>query len=872
MIRQLLISILVFMLPVFGSSQNRGIKVEAANQPLNRVLLQLREQYDFQFSYSDTELSQYTVTVSKTFFSKEETLRFLFDGLPFQVKKTGEVFIIIPEKKGLKEAPKKGHTHITGQIIEAGSSEPLPYSQILINNHPLFADVTGNFNFSASADSTFHVRISHLGYYIFDTLVYAGFSKKFRLIPATLTLPEVLVRNNDVERATMVGEKPGKITINSNIARFLPGQGDNSVFNQIRLMPGIQAAGEQSNDVLIWGSYEGQSLITFDGFTLFGLKNYNDNISVVNPFLVKNIEILKGGFEAKYGDRVGGIVNITGKNGNTKKPVFSLNINPTTINAMAEIPLFKKSSLLVAYRQTYYNLYNSGDFNIFAPTRSLPKNHGNSVNHHSIAFDMEVFPNDYQFRDLNLKYSFNLNNGDQFYVSLYGGGDHFSMDAAANIVREMNGKSMMMNPTPLTVSLLNKEENWQLGFSAFYHKKWSDRLLTKFVVSHSDFSKTSSDSVQSVNSTTYNLYSNERMRTRNTASENSLRIENILNFLNGHQLEFGGGFYSNEAKIDLSGNLTGNLPINTLDQYLNQRGYAYVQDYLPLGDRLILKSGARINRITGKNQMMFEPRLSATYKLAENLKISASWGQYHQFIFKVPTIDMGQNYTYLWITGNQNIPVLKAAQWVSEINYSENNLTINLQAYYKPIGNMTERVYEQRVVKGHNLSGYYPYFGDAKSFGIDLLAKKDFGKHSVWASYTLSKSLERFAPQNQSLPDYSLAPQDQRHELKVAGLFNIGHFYLSANYVYGSGLAILKKVFPDATNVAYNRADASATYKFTHKQINGELGLSVLNVFDTQNLRYANLKIFRLTSDLGDFRVYSSSVPFTPVLFLKMVF
>ena len=76
------------------------------------------------------------------------------------------------------------------------------------------------------------------------------------------------------------------------------------MFNLLRLQPGILAAGEQSNDLIIRGSYEGQSQVLFDGFTLFGMKNFNDNISAVNPFMAKDIRLMKGGFPAELGGRV----------------------------------------------------------------------------------------------------------------------------------------------------------------------------------------------------------------------------------------------------------------------------------------------------------------------------------------------------------------------------------------------------------------------------------------------------------------------------------------------------------------------------------------------------------------------------------------
>lgn len=429
-----------------------------------------------------------------------------------------------------------------------------------------------------------------------------------------------------------------------------------------------------------------------------------------------------------------------------------------------------------------------------------------------------------------------------------------------------------VNTTPVTVSLLDKEENRQLGMSAFYHKKWSNNLVSKFVITNSNFSKSQSEAVGSKNTSTQLIYNKDRANTKNSALENSFRTENLLTLLNGHQLEFGGGFYNNEAQIDLKSYLTDSLSIKTLNEFSSQRAFVYLHDNLPIGDRLILKTGMRTNISLDGNKVYVEPRLSASYKLSEQLKINASWGRYNQFIYKVPNVDRNQNYSYLWVVGNENRSVLNASHWVGEINYFKNDVTLNLQAYYKTTHNLTKRVFEQQVVNGTRIDAYFPCFGDARTYGIDVYAKNDFGRHSVWASYSLSKALERFAPANVALPAYTLSPQHQLHEFKVAGLFNLHKFYFSGNYVYGSGMQILREVFKsEASNVSYNRFDIAVTYRFKPKRFSGELGLSVLNVFDTQNLRYANLKNFKLTPELGDFRIYSSSVPFTPVLFLKLV-
>jgi hypothetical protein len=868
------ISIIIVLTCLFlpGWSQNQPIKVFADNQYLNFVLIYLRDQYGFQLSYNDSEVSKYKVTISKTFETREETLTFLLQGLPFQLKKTGEVFILVPDRKKQGDEKPKVLTTISGQIVEAGSFEPLPFSSVFINNHPIVSDVMGSFNFTASADASFHVTISHLGYYIFDTILYAGINQKFKLLPSSENLPEIEVRENLVERAAQIGDEPGKIKLNHNIARYLPGQGDNSVFNLLRLMPGIQAAGEQTTDLLIWGSYEGQSLIMLDGFTLFGLKNYNDNISVVNPFWVKNIEIYKGGYDARFGNRVGGMVNMTGKNGNRSKPTFSFNINQTTLNGMIELPLLKKSELMMAYRQTYYNLYNLNDFNVFAPTHASHTGDQDLKYTTNAVPDVSVYPDNYRFRDFNMKYSYHFNNNDLFYVSFYQGGDDFKLTADVLLNRPpVPGK---FGNTTLKVNVLNNELNKQQGLSAYYNKLWKNGNISKIIISHASFSREIKDYIQSKNQVSGAFYNQDTAVVANNAGENSIRLENIINLKDGHQVELGGGIYFNNALIENMQVYKDKMPVSTMKEYQNDREYVYAQDNLPVNKRINIKSGVRISYVDQTMKFHLEPRISASVKLSETLKLNASWGIYNQFMYKKSTVDRDNNYSYLWITSGENIPVLHANHWVTGFNYFKKGFTFNVDGYLKTTRNLTRQIFQEGTEgPGERAGSYVQVEGDAKTFGIDVYIKKDIGRHSIWASYTLSKALERLSAGTSSTATWNPAPHDQKHELKIAALSGFGHFYFSADYVYGSGMEILKEAFREQTgNIRYNRIDVAVTYKLPFKKFNGETGLSVLNLLDTQNLKASNLKNIFVTNELGSVKIYTDAVPFTPTLFFKLVF
>ncbi len=863
----ILISLLFIGISVF--SQSSKITIDVKGEQLNDVLVKLRDQYNFQFSYSDNLLSKYRITAAKTFKKKEDALKFLFKGLPFDIQKSGEVYVIVPIKVIEKEEKKVNLAQIAGQIVESGSYEPLPFSHVWVNNKPMVSDVMGGFNYIASADTTFHLRISHLGYYVYDTILSSGINRQFKLIPSSEKIPEVTVSNNIIEKATLIGDKPGKIKLNHNISKYLPGQGDNSLFSLIRLMPGIAASGEQSTDLLIWGSSEGQSQVTFDEFTIFGLKNYNDNISIVNPFLVKNIEIYKGGYEAKYGNRVGGLVNITGKNGNMTKPALSLNINQTTLNGLLEIPSLLNSSIMIAYRQTYYDLYKNSSLNIYDISRPVSKSANKYQNLNKLNFDVNAYPDNYSFRDFNVKFSANLDQNDNFYISFFGANDKFILASDTEITKI--GKGAKNNPFLFTI--YNKEYNQQQGGSLFYGRTWANGNYSSLTLSHSYFDKDITETIETESKYSGSFFKNERAGTGNTILENSLKIDNIFNFLNAHKIEAGGGVYFNEATISNTNKYSDNFDLDTLSIYNNYRAVVYVQDNIHLFNALDLKAGLRSNFIFNTRKFYFEPRISVSYNAKEYLKINASWGLYDQFIFKTINFDRDNNLSYLWLAAGKNIPVLKASHLVAGINYFKNDLTINVEGYFKRTRDIVKRVFESRTGLDMTLrDGFFPYNGMARSYGLEFFVKKDMGVHSFWISYNLGRAEEKIPLPGQNNHEYVLAPHDQRHELKAAALFKIKSFYISANYVYGSGMKIIKDLFADEVqSIYYSRFDAAVTYKFSFKKVNFETGLSIINVFNTQNLKIDNFKRINISPEFGYITVYSEAVPFTPNLFLKIM-
>ncbi len=838
------LTVLMFLLMFQAASQTvKKIKVNVQKTSLSQVLLGLKESYGIQFAFDNDILSKYLITVNRTFQSSGEALSYLLKNLPFELEKSGEVFIIIPVSKDTVVVQPTNFIRISGQVLEAQTFEPLPYSNISINEKYIQTDQQGNFNFTASAGPSFDLRISHLGYYIYDTILTQSLNNRFLLYPQIENIGEVKVFGNLVEQATLIGGQPGRMKINHRIAPVLPGHGDNSVFNLLRLMPGILASGEQSADLLIWGSYESHSKIQFDGYTIFGLKNFNDNISVVNPFMVKNIEVMKGGYEARYGGRVGGIVDITGKSGTLQKPTFNFNINSTTINSLAEIPISKKSSVLAAYRQTYYQLYDPTNLELFGRN---PSHSNNTSSIHSAV--MEVVP-DYTFRDANLKYVYRGDKGSLLSMSLYGGGDRFDYDMEGSILNTI-------------ITRKEEEKNRQSGSSAQWVKPWKNGNTTSFTASYSVFERLANEQNATENTRTGKKVATKKITSENNVDEVTLNAEHTFSLLNGHRLILGAGAIENNVRLSRKSFYEQLINLNSSAPRL----VSYIQDELPLGKFVELKSGIRAVYSTNLKKWYAEPRMSASFKLSEEVKLNAAWGLYNQFMSKTPIVDSLSNFAYFWTNSdNVDIPVLHAQHWVGGLSYYKNGFTINAETYYKTTTGLT------RFFNGSKRFKRGFYTGHARSSGLDIFIKKEYKRQTAWVSYSLSKTEEYFPfyPRN----EYQPSPHDQRHELKFAGIFNYRSFYFSANYVYGSGFERYNFENENGLklNQEYKRLDAALVYKFKPGKVKAELGVSVLNVFDTGNIKYSNLR--RATvDDISLVGIYAGAVPFSPALFFNIEF
>jgi hypothetical protein len=79
-------------------------------------------------------------------------------------------------------------------------------------------------------------------------------------------------------------------------------------------------------------------------------------------------------------------------------------------------------------------------------------------------------------------------------------------------------------------------------------------------------------------------------------------------------------------------------------------------------------------------------------------------------------------------------------------------------------------------------------FGSGKSYGIEFFMKKNLGKLTGWASYTLSKTTEKFSELNYG-KEFPFT-YDRRHNLSITSIYQLSkNWTFSADFTLYSGIA-----------------------------------------------------------------------------------
>lgn len=661
-----------------------------------------------------------------------------------------------------------GRLTISGYVRDGATGESLPGVAVVqpASGQGTTTNVYGFYSLTLTATDSVRLLVSSLGYERQRLVRPAGrsFTHDFRLKAASAELAGVEVvgsREEKLAETTRMG------TINVPVAqiKLLPALfGETDVLKALQLLPGVQSGGEGSSGLYVRGGSPDQNLLLLDGTPVYNASHLFGFFSVFNADAIKNVELIKGGFPARYGGRLSSVVDITMKEGNIQKLHGEGAIGLIASRFTLEGPIKKDTaSFIFSARRTYIDVL----------ARPL------------IRAQTDGLTAGYYFYDLNGKLNWKVGARDRLYLSGYSGYDEFYANDEQTQGEEYSKQDSGLGWGNRTAAL-----------------RWNhivnDRL---FLNTHLTYTRYQFD---------ISATAEDRRRDNGQLRTDKFTLNYLSNIQDwsgkadfdylpnpNHYVRFGGQYIRHQFRPGALQTTGSTDPAD--NRALGRRIMAdeaslYAEDDFKVTDRLKVNVGVRLNNflVAKKLYPSLEPRLAARFLLTEDWALKAAYARTTQYVHLLTNSGIGLP-TDLWVPATARVrPQL--AQQVSvgaarTLRFHDEDFELSLETYYKPMQNLIE-FREGADFIGTSDDNYESKItsGQGWAYGGEVFVQKKSGKTTGWLGYTLAWSTRRFPDLNQGL-SYPYK-YDRRHDLKLVVIHQFSPtLTLSGTAVYGSGNA-----------------------------------------------------------------------------------
>lgn len=745
---------------------------------------------------------------------------------------------------------------LSGTVIDGNSNETLIGVNVVVTE--LKTGVTTNeygFYSITLPKGTYTVQVSYLGYKTIEQTLNLNQNVKnnFNLFGNETTLKEVIITDNK----TKIDIKKPEMSVNklsiSAIKKMPVVLGEVDVLKSILLLPGVTNAGEGASGFNVRGGGADQNLILLDEATIFNSSHVFGFFSVFNPDAIKDLKLYKGGIPARFGGRASSVLDIYQKDGNSKDFHVNGGIGLISSRILAEGPLVKdKGSFLIGGRSSYAHLF--------------------------LKLSEEQKDNAAYFYDLNTKLSYKLNPNNSLYLSGYFGRDVFSLrDSFSNIYGNttvnLRWNHLFSEKLFSNLSLIYSDYYYGLDLD-FVGFKW-DSGIKNYNIKY-DFKNYISDKFKlnyGLNSIYYEF---------NPGTIRPSKPDSGINFAQlDKKYAFEPALYLN-ADHDISNKISLSYGLRYSMFYrLGASDVNLYQDNNPVLFNPELKIYEKATPIGQKsfsrNQVIesfnyLEPRFSAAYQINDEQSIKASYNRMVQYLQLISNTSSPTPLD-IWTPSDNFIKPQIADQVALGFfkNFSNDQYSFEVETYYKKVQNRLDYIDGADLI-ANNAIEQIILNGQLRSYGLELLLRKNEGKLNGWISYTLSRS-EQQTPGRTPLEtgisngQWYNSVYDKLHNLAVTSSYTLNDKWsFGANFALQSGQPV---TFPTGQYEylgivvpsyglrnknrlpAYHHLDIAATLtpkNNANRQWKGEWVFSIYNLYNRRNAASIN---FRQNADTG---------------------
>ena len=780
-----------------GESQEiQELKITGSfyNTPLPEFFNSLKQSYGIRFFYKEDWIKSMEVTgtykdlpliqvLNQTFRGKKLNFKFFQDNSVVVYPSIVEAGMVEGEGKlhvlTIGDPLNQGRylrAKLRGRVFEGKTGEPLS-GAVVYNPETkvgVATDQKGQYTIEMPTGEM-HIKVSFMSFedQIQKLNLIENGKADFELFEQTHAIAEVTVvgENSKASKAQMSMIKMSAIMIKE--LPVLMGEAD--LIKSIVMMPGVQSVGEMSSGFNVRGGNTDQNLVLLDGSPVFNTTHLFGFFSMINPDVVEDVTLYKGGIPAFYGERISSVMDVLLKNGNNNHLQINGGLGLISSRLTVEGPLAKKkkSTFLIGGRSSYSDWLLHQTKN---PTFL------NSVAH---------------FYDLNGSANIEFSPRNHLKLMGYISADIFNLNTSSlynygNTLGSLNWKLNLSEKTLSNLSLAYSKYNLEVN--------QKDPVLPA-----NDYTLKSNIQYGSLKYT-ISLYPNEKHRINtgiqaigywinpgkiNAANAITNVIETTMRREKSAELAlFADDDFALSEKIVINAGFR-------FTQFMNYGAgvvYNYAQGIsrspASIIDSTVYKSGAIIKAYNG-----LEPRLALKYNLDNGGSVRLSYQRIHQFVSQISNTAVISPADY-WKSADRNLaPLINDQIALGFFKNPANALfETSVEVYYKKLQNLLDYKNGARLLMNNYIESAL-LTGQGYSYGLEFLLKKSSGRLNGWVSYTYSRAFQQangqFADEKINHGAFYPSVYDKPHDFSAVINYKISRRWrFSGNFVLSSGRPI----------------------------------------------------------------------------------
>lgn len=648
---------------------------------------------------------------------------------------------------------------VSGYVKETGSGENIIGAVVYAPKHQIVAETNsyGFYSLTLPQDDSLRIVFSGDTYHETDTIIKLDHNVLLNYelkssIDAELATVVITEKNSKISKEVLMSKIEVPVEQIKSIPALL---GEKDVLKVIQLLPGVKRGSEGSMGFYVRGGGPDQNLIILDDAVVYNAQHLFGFFSIFNGDAIRNIELSKGGFPARYGGRLSSVLDMRMKDGHKEKLHGEAGIGILSSRLTLEGPIKKgKSSFLVSGRRTYFDLLTK-------PFQPAGTKFG------------------YYFYDLNAKVNFVLSPKDKLFISSYLGRDIFYVKFKED--NNSTKSNLGWGNTTATARWNHIYNSKLFGNASFIFSNYKFKTGLEF--------EGDGD--------------NAEIKYTSNISDIALKLDFDYVPNSKHVVKFGAHntlhhFVPSGVSIKTSQaselNMDRSYKINALEAAL------FVEDVYSPSLRWKVNPGLRMTafRLKDVTYKNLEPRLGVAYLMDHDWTLKGSYAKMNQYIHLLTNAGIGLP-TDLWVPSTKAVKPQNSQQVALGIakDLPKQNLQLSIEAYYK----VMDRTVSYKEGKGflnaglsfledeNNVWENIVTQGKGKSYGVEFLLQRKVGKLSGWIGYTLSWAKQHYADINNGKEFY--AKYDARNDISMVAIYEINKgITISGTWVYNTGYPI----------------------------------------------------------------------------------